>query len=75
MPTKSPDPRLERLLTITEVCARLGLSRQTVTRLWKDGKLERVKFGRQIRIRESSLNALLDEFERRCGGPRTFHGT
>ena len=54
-----PDPARE-LLTTAQACARLDCSRSTIRKLWKEGKLERVKFGGQTRISRRSLDALVD---------------
>ena len=48
-------------LTTSQACERLGCSRQTVYRLWKAGKLERVRFHGHTRITVDSLNALIKE--------------
>lgn len=58
MPTRSPDPA--QLLTTAQACIRLDCSRSTIRKLWKEGKLERVKFGGQTRITRRSLDALVD---------------
>ena len=42
MPKAQPNPGLE-LLTTTGAAARLGFSYKTVIRLWKEGKIERVR--------------------------------
>ena len=49
------------LRTTAQACAQLGCSRNTVAKLWREGKLERVRFGGQTRITARSLNALVDE--------------
>lgn len=49
------------LRTTAQACAQLGCSRSTVEKLWREGKLERVKFGGQTRITARSLNTLVDE--------------
>lgn len=48
------------LRTTAQACAQLGCSRATVAKLWREGKLERVRFGGQTRITARSLNALVD---------------
>jgi excisionase family DNA binding protein len=49
------------LRTMAQACAQLSCSRSTIERLWRQGKLERVRFGGQTRITARSLNALVDE--------------
>ena len=49
------------LRTTAQACAQLGCTRYTVLKLWRDGKLERVRFGGQTRYTARSLNALVDE--------------
>jgi len=49
------------LRTTAQACAQLGVTRYTLAKLWRDGKLERVRFGGQTRITARSLNALLDQ--------------
>ena len=56
-----PEPTSRELRTTAQACAQLGCSRGTIAKLWRDGKLERVRFGGQTRITARSLNALVDE--------------
>jgi len=50
----------EKMLTIEEVSKRLRVSRNTVTQLIRDGKIQNViKVGNQYRIPESSFNEYL----------------
>ena len=59
---KAPESLIGReLRTTAQACAQLGVTRYTLVKLWKEGKLERVRFGGQTRITARSLNALLDE--------------
>ena len=51
------------LLRIEEVAARAAVSIQTVRRWIADGRLDSIRIGRTLRIRRTSLDALL-------GGPR-----
>jgi excisionase family DNA binding protein len=55
-----PDPSRE-LRTTAQACAQLGCSRGTIEKFWREGRLERVKFGGQTRITARSLDALVDE--------------
>ena len=55
-----PDPAIT-LVTTAIVCATLGCSRDTVLRLCRQGKLERIKLNGQTRITLRSVNALVDE--------------
>ena len=52
---------VRELRTIPQACAQLGVTRYTLVKLWKEGKLERVRLGGQTRITARSLNALLDQ--------------
>lgn len=52
---------VRELKTTAQACALLGCSRYTLAKLWRDGKIERVRFGGQTRITARSLNALLDQ--------------
>jgi excisionase family DNA binding protein len=49
------------LRTMAQACAQLSCSRGTVEKLWREGKLERVRFLGQTRITARSLDALVDE--------------
>jgi excisionase family DNA binding protein len=50
---------LERLLTIDEVAAILGVSKRTVMRMLDDGRLRKVKgLGRSVRIHPRALRRL-----------------
>jgi excisionase family DNA binding protein len=61
-PPEQPElPSNRELRTTAQACAQLGCSRDTIRKLWKEGKLERVRFGGQTRITARSLNALVDE--------------
>ena len=63
MPKAQPDPGLG-LLTTAQACARLGVSHKTLVKLWKEGKIERVRFGGQTRITARSLDGLVDLLEK-----------
>jgi excisionase family DNA binding protein len=54
-------PQSRELRTMAQACAQLSCSRGTVEKLWRQGKLERVRFGGQTRITARSLDALVDE--------------
>jgi len=49
------------LRTMAQACAQLSCSRGTIEKFWREGKLERVRFGGQTRITARSLDALVDE--------------
>ena len=49
------------LRTMAQACQQLSCSRGPVEKLWREGKLERVRFGGQTRITARSLDALVDE--------------
>ena len=65
MTARNPPPRPDlKVLTLStkEACERLGCSRSTLFRLWKKGKLERVRaHGAYTRVTVRSLNALIKE--------------
>jgi excisionase family DNA binding protein len=46
---------------MAQACAQLSCSRGTIEKLWREGKLERVRFGGQTRITARSLDRLVDE--------------
>ena len=52
-----------RLLTVTEVCAALGLSRPTVYVLIDSGDLKSLKIGRSRRISTRALQEFIDARE------------
>jgi excisionase family DNA binding protein len=49
------------LRTMAQACQQLSCSRGTVEKLWREGKLERVRFLGQTRITARSLDALVDQ--------------
>ncbi len=51
---------LENLLTVKEVAERLRVSRQTVGRMIKDGRLAYMNVGRLVRIRKKDLQSLIE---------------
>jgi excisionase family DNA binding protein len=53
----------ENFWTVAETAALLRLSKMTVYRLVHGGQLESLRFGRSIRIRESSIRACLRKAE------------
>lgn len=55
------------LLTVPEVAARLRINRATVVRWIKDGTLPAVRVGRDYRVEEPVLVALIDR-SRTSGG-------
>lgn len=50
-----------RLLTVAEVAPLMRLSKMTVYRLVKSGKLPAVKLGRSVRIPEQAVGAYLSQ--------------
>ena len=50
----------DRLLTVPEAAARLRVHAITVRRYIKAGRLAAVRVGRNVRVRESALEALLE---------------
>ena len=59
MPKAQPDPSLE-LRPRQRPPRGSEFSYKTVIRLWKEGKIERVRFGSQTRITARSLKPLVD---------------
>uniref|UniRef100_A0A6M3LN97 Putative DNA binding, helix-turn-helix domain containing protein n=1 Tax=viral metagenome TaxID=1070528 RepID=A0A6M3LN97_9ZZZZ len=57
----------ETVLTLVEVVRVLRLSRNTIIRLVRDGKLNGKKVGKQWRISTSSVVNLLDQLEKSHG--------
>jgi len=51
----------ERMYTIREVCARLGLAYITVWQWVRQGKIKAVRVGGRIRIPESELKRMVRE--------------
>ena len=49
------------LLTVSEVAATMRVSNMTVYRLIKSGQLAALRVGKNYRIRESDMNAYLNE--------------
>jgi excisionase family DNA binding protein len=54
-------PESLALRTMAQACAQLSCSRGMVEKFWREGKLERVRFGGQTRITARSLDALVKE--------------
>ena len=55
----------EELLTTTEVAERLKITRQTVQRLIKAGKLKASRIGRDWRVKRNELETFLKATENR----------
>lgn len=55
----------EETLTTKEVGERLKISSLTIRRMCHDGRIPAAKIGRQWIVRESDLNAYLDDERRR----------
>jgi len=49
----------DSLLTPIEVASRLGVSKYTVARLYKAGKLSFVRVGRQVRFRQTAVDVYI----------------
>ena len=62
---------MERLLTTKEVATRLGVDRKTVLRYLHQSKLKGSRIGRDYRIPESALSALLTPTSPDAAPPRT----
>jgi excisionase family DNA binding protein len=56
MKAQAKSPALDRLLTLSEVAAILGTSERFPRRLITERRIEFVKVGRHVRIRESVLD-------------------
>lgn len=56
---------MEEYLKVNEVAKRLKVSRKTISRYIKAGKLKAFCIGTQYRIFESSLNKLIDKTTRK----------
>jgi excisionase family DNA binding protein len=54
-------PSQESLLTPTQVAARLGVSKFTVARLYKAGRIPFVRIGRQVRIRAVAVEVFIQK--------------
>jgi len=54
-------PAGERLLTVREVAVTLRVSTMTVYRLIRSGELRALRVGHSYRIRESDVDAYLEE--------------
>lgn len=52
---KDEQPSAERLLTVSEVCAMLGVTRSTLWRWAKTGYLVPEKIGSRVRYKESDV--------------------
>jgi excisionase family DNA binding protein len=52
---------MQKLLTSKEVMDRLSISLPTIHRLWRSGKLKRVKIRRATRYTEESVDRLIAE--------------
>jgi excisionase family DNA binding protein len=53
-----------RLLPLTEVCARLGIRRSTLYRLIGENQIAVLKIGRRTLIDERAVDAFIDELSR-----------
>jgi excisionase family DNA binding protein len=58
-PISAPDPN--KLLSVKAVAAQLGVSAQLVYQFVRDGRLDHVNVGRLVRIRQSAVDAMLEE--------------
>lgn len=47
-------------MSVKEVCQKLGVSRQTIAKAIKSGKIEAAKIGKQYRIKRSWLEDFLN---------------
>ena len=51
---------MNKLLKYEEVMDLLGVSKNTVRKIYKEGHLERFKDGRKVRFTERSVNAYIE---------------
>jgi len=54
----------KKLLTIKEACEYLNLSRATIYKLIKEGKLTPIKIGRSTRLDKSDLDAFVESMKK-----------
>ncbi len=54
------DLQAKEFLTIDETCRLLGISRTTLWRIIKQGKLKKAKLGTRVIIRKQDLNSLFE---------------
>ena len=59
MMSTAPQPSADRLLTVAQVAEMLGTSERFPRRLIAERRIEFVKIGRHVRIRESALVAFV----------------
>lgn len=57
------EPKGGKLLTLDEVAERLQVSRRTVQRHIKAGKLVAIKMNRAVRVRHSDLEKFIEEHQ------------
>ncbi len=57
---RSPSPSGPRFLTALEVAERMRVSKMTVYRLIRAGKIPAVRIGRAFRVREDDVEKYLD---------------
>ena len=59
MMTRAPDGQVERLFTVAQAAELLGTTERFPRRLIAERRIEFVKIGRHVRIRESALAAFI----------------
>ncbi len=62
------DRKLDRLLTIDELCKLLKLPKHSIYYLTAQKRIPHIKVGNQLRFRESSIMKWIEEQERRIMG-------
>ncbi len=55
----------KRLLTVKEVCEYLNVSKPTVYRLIKEGKLKPIKIGKATRFEKEDIDKFINEQKRK----------
>ena len=60
MMAKSTAPHIDQLLTVAQVAELLGTTERFPRRLIAERRIEFVKLGRHVRIRESALAAFIE---------------
>ena len=60
-PEPARDPSADGYMRIAEVCSTLGISRSTVERALRDGRLSARRFGRVVLVERRSLVEMIEQ--------------
>lgn len=52
---------MNKLMTIKDCAAQYGISRSTIYRMFENGQLHKVKFGKAARIKTEEMEALVEK--------------